>query len=309
LIFGISLILVVLMASGVFAGLFGITGNALRTGERIAQDSSLTVKGIEDNKVRIGNDLYSEGQTFSDSGKIYEVRAIEKKAWFLGSDKVVVEPVDKPEPIGNKVYVGNSITFSVEDAIREFLSEEEISEEFGEALEDLSLRYVSLNIKGIYPNGRTTFELCGVDEYKEVECLEDYKSLALNDIYSWDDLIYIQIINLSYSEQWVVVEFWIDEEEYRKMFEGGEPIPIVFIEQEVTYEGVLKMLGGCEILGVDSKEEMDGDQACKSFGYSSCIFAQVRESSGRNLIRDCNDAPYLGNLEDGKDFLVMCCSP
>ncbi|MBU4308574.1 MAG: hypothetical protein KJ566_02165 [Nanoarchaeota archaeon] len=309
------MILVVLMASGVFAGLFGITGNALRTGERIAQDSSLTVKGIEDNKVRIGNDLYSEGQTFSDSGKIYEVRAIEKKAWFLGSDKVVVEPVDKPEPIGNKVYVGNSITFSVEDAIREFLSEEEISEEFGEALEDLSLRYVSLNIKGIYPNGRTTFELCGVDEYKEVECLEDYKSLALNDIYSWDDLIYIQIINLSYSEQWVVVEFWIDEEEYRKMFEGGEPIPIVFIEQEVTYEGVLKMLNRCHINSLRTSklisQNLTGDLHCGE-GYT-CIgtfFSDATANSDEltTTLRVGSNKIYEGSSEN---FYIqsICCSP
>ena len=94
LIFGISLVLVVLMASGVFAGLFGLTGNALRTGERIAQDSSLMVKGIEDNKVRIGDKIYSEGQTFTDSGKTYEVKAVEKKAWFFGSDKVVIGEVE-----------------------------------------------------------------------------------------------------------------------------------------------------------------------------------------------------------------------
>jgi len=96
LIFGISLVLVVLIASSVFAGLFGITGNALRTGERIAQDSSLTIKGIEDNKVSIGEDTYSEGETFSDSGKTYEVKAIEEKAWFFGSDKVVIEEVEEP---------------------------------------------------------------------------------------------------------------------------------------------------------------------------------------------------------------------
>jgi len=224
LIFGISLVLIVLMASGVFAGWFGLTGNALKTGERITEDSSLIVKGIEDNKVRIGNDIYSQGETFTDSGKTYEVKAIEKKAWFFGSDKVVIEEVEPvvEESCGDGTCVPGR---EVDLAPLEMVERIWVGKTYVIGL-------------GIPTSTSATISVNGVQKEVVVGTSEIINGLPIY----LDDA----------GEDGAEIYYGENEQTCLEDCEGGEePVPI---EIEVTYEGVLKMLGNCKAFEMGTAE-------------------------------------------------------
>ncbi len=205
LIFGISLVLVVLMASGVFAGWFGLTGNALRTGEKVAEDSSLIVGNIEENKVRIGNEIYFEGEKFSDSGKTYEVKAVEKKAWFFGSDKVVIEEVEEePVPVETCTDSDGGLNYYVKGKIED-------------------------------KNPTASWDICYTLDSSGGSI--ETNNCSGNNCYVSEQ--YCQSPDSIYGS---VIEFQCPNGCVDGACVGEKPIP-----SEVTYEGVLKMLGSCEI--------------------------------------------------------------
>ncbi|MBU1129535.1 MAG: hypothetical protein KJ949_02820 [Nanoarchaeota archaeon] len=275
LIFGISLVLVVLMASGVFAGLFGLTGNALRTGERIAQDSSLTIKGIEDNKVRIGNEIYSQGETFSDSGKIYEVRAIEKKAWFLGSDKVVVEEV---EPIEPKIPV--ELCTDSDGGLDYYVKGTRTSQEG--TYSDTCRPSTAISDTSNYSSGKYLLELyCGKKKYTDGVKLE------------------------------VASEFYECPNGCKEgACVGEEPTSEVTYEGVLKMLNTKCSMTGGFITSERSCDDLCFYPSVEGYFKRTCIFAQVQEDFSNELkalqVVECNE---LIDPAEGSNLLVscMCC--
>ena len=319
LIFGISLGLVVLMASGVFAGLFGLTGKA------------------GDEQSSVGFKLY-EGDT--------EMIQFQKAEFILG-----VLSVDEVEGVLN--VNGKSYTF-LEGASKKIENVYFTANSFGRNWFGKNYFVLEIASEGVSQGDEKPVEECvdsdgGLNYYEKGSAVgfgdEEIESCTLS---SWNEerdwWEYKNVLSCpsetnknSYStnnpngskeDKCLIRETYCDPNDNHPTFaeyhycafgcvDGAciEDGRMRIDDEEVTYEGVLAMLNSCVLISPNGEENLGnlttGNKACenynlKYFKNSHCLFSETLLGEEEFIITEL--VPCDIQLDNTRLAHIFCCS-